>query len=139
MSFSFLPDLILPHLTDLTPELLLGRGIDFLMLDFDNTIVPYVTDVPTPEMEAWLREMMDSPVRICVVSNSHKPRVVEFCRRRGIDCITHAKKPFQRGIRQTVERYRSDRPRRTGRRPDLHGRAGRQLRRPHLHPYSGNQ
>jgi HAD superfamily phosphatase (TIGR01668 family) len=108
MSFSFLPDMILPHLTDLTPEQLRARGIDFLMLDFDNTIVPYITDIPTPEMEAWLERMKASPVRICVVSNSRKPRVVVFCRKYGIDCITHAKKPFQRGIRETVKKYRLD-------------------------------
>jgi len=105
MPFSLLPDLILPHLTDLTPEMLLSRGVDFLMLDFDNTVVPYVTDIPTPEMVAWLETMRASAVRLCVVSNSHKPRVVEFCRKYGLDCVTHAKKPFQRGIRETLSRF----------------------------------
>lgn len=105
MPFSLLPDLILPHLTDLTPEMLLSRGVDFLMLDFDNTVVPYVTDIPTPEMVAWLEAMRASAVRLCVVSNSHKPRVVEFCRKYGLDCVTHAKKPFQRGIRETLSRF----------------------------------
>lgn len=40
MPFSLIPKLILPSLTDLTPELLAARGVRFLMLDFDNTIVP---------------------------------------------------------------------------------------------------
>ena len=99
MPFSLIPKLILPSLTDLTPELLAARGVRFLMLDFDNTIVPYTTSEPTPEMAAWLGAMQASGIGLCVVSNSRKPRVVTFCEKYGLDCITHAKKPFSRGIR----------------------------------------
>ena len=105
MPFSLIPDLILPAATALTPEMLRARGVHFLMLDFDNTIVPYTTSVPTEEMTRWLRAMQASDIRLCVVSNSHKPRVVEFCKEYGLDCITHAKKPFQRGIRECLARF----------------------------------
>ncbi len=106
MAFSFLPSIIVPSITDLTPELLESRGIELLMLDFDNTIVPYTTNVPTPEMESWLRKMACSEkIKICVVSNSRKDRVKIFCKEYGIDCITHAKKPFSKGIRQCLQKY----------------------------------
>ena len=105
MPFSLIPDLILPALTDLTPQLLRARGIGLLLMDFDNTIVPYTTDVPTEPMQRWLREMQESGIRLCVVSNSKKPRVVEFCKTYGLDCITHAKKPFSRGIRACLVRF----------------------------------
>lgn len=105
MSFSFVPRLMTERLTDLTPQLLQSRGIDFLMMDFDNTIVPYTTDDPTEEMEQWLQGMLASPVGICVVSNSKRDRVVKFCQARGIPCITHAKKPFSKGIRACQERF----------------------------------
>ena len=105
MSFSLIPRLMADSLTDLTPQLLQTHGIQFLMLDFDNTIVPYTTNVPTPEMERWLREMQASSIGLCVVSNSRKNRVVEFCRARGIPCITHSRKPFQKGIRQCREQF----------------------------------
>ena len=36
---------------------LLEKGIRLLMMDFDNTIVPYTTDVPTKRMRSWLEEM----------------------------------------------------------------------------------
>lgn len=105
MAFSFLPTIIVDSVTDLTSEFLNSRGIALLMLDFDNTIVPYTTDVPTPQMERWLRNMMDSQVKICVVSNSKNDRVKKFCNRYGIDCITHAKKPFPKGIRECLAKY----------------------------------
>ena len=75
------------------------------MLDFDNTIVPYTTDEPTPEMQNWLNRMNASDIRLCIVSNSHNDRVPKFCRDRGLDCITHAKKPFPRGISRCLARY----------------------------------
>ena len=105
MPFSLIPDMILPSLTDLTPQALSARGIGLLLMDFDNTIVPYTTDIPTERMQRWLREMRESGIRLCVVSNSKKPRVQVFCRKYGLDCITHAKKPFQRGIRTAKEKY----------------------------------
>ena len=105
MSFSFLPKIIVDAATDLTPELLQSRNIRLLMLDFDNTIVPYTTNEPTENMAAWLKMMTESAVRVCVVSNSKRDRVKVFCKSYGIDCITHAKKPFQKGIRECLAKY----------------------------------
>ena len=108
MGFSLLPKIIVPALTDVTEELLRSRGIKLLMLDFDNTIVPYTTSVPTAKMENWLETMATSDIRLCVVSNSHKDRVKIFCEKYGIPCITHANKPFSKGIRECLERYQME-------------------------------
>ena len=105
MNFPFLPRLMTDALTDLTPDYLESQGIRLLMLDFDNTIVPYTTNDPTPEMEAWLQKMLDSPIQLCVVSNSKRDRVKIFCAARNIPCITHAKKPFSKGIRQCLAQF----------------------------------
>ena len=105
MAFSMLPSIIVDSVTDLTPDMLLERGIELLMLDFDNTIVPYTTDIPEPLMEQWLYDMKQSDVKICVVSNSKKDRVKIFCDKYGIACITHAKKPFTKGIRECLVKF----------------------------------
>lgn len=108
MKFSLLPKIIVPALTDVSPELLHRRSIKLLMLDFDNTIVPYTTSIPTEGMQAWLEAMVKSDISLCVVSNSHKDRVKIFCAQYGIDCITHANKPFSKGIRECLEKYQLD-------------------------------
>ena len=105
MSFSFLPDIILDSITELTPEFLKRRNIDLLMLDFDNTIVPYTTSIPTEAMSSWLNSMSNSDIRICIVSNSHKDRVKVFCDKYGLAFITGAKKPFSKGIVACLEKY----------------------------------
>lgn len=105
MPFSLLPKMMVPGITDLTEEILKNRKIRLLMLDFDNTIVPYTTSTPTEQMEQWLKTIKASEIALCVVSNSKKGRVKEFCRRYDIPCITHSRKPFPKGIRQCLKRY----------------------------------
>ncbi len=105
MPLSFLPEAIYPSLTAISPEKLLADGIQLLMLDFDNTILPYTADVATAPMCAWLKAAQASKLQLCVVSNSKNARVVVFCEKNGLDCITRAKKPFPRGIRECLSRY----------------------------------
>ena len=105
MKVSLLPKIIVPALTDVTEDLLRSRGIKLLMLDFDNTIVPYTTNMPTDQMHTWMETMVKSGVQLCVVSNSKKDRVKKFCVKYGIDCITHANKPFPKGIRECLSKY----------------------------------
>lgn len=105
MSFSFIPKALYPSLTAISPEELCQRGIRLLMLDFDNTIVPYTTDTPTPEMIRWLKSAQSSELQLCVVSNSRKTRVTKFCDQYNLPCITRAKKPFGKGISICMERY----------------------------------
>ena len=103
MSFSLLPRTIVPALPDLTPQKLRRWGVEVLMLDFDNTVVPYTTDVPTPTIRAWLHTMERNGIRLCVVSNSKKDRVRIFCEAWNIPCFTHCRKPSRQGILQAAE------------------------------------
>ena len=108
MSFSFLPKIIVESVTEISPRFLRERGIRLLMLDFDNTIVPYTTSIPTVEMSDWLKAMVQSEIEVCVVSNSKRDRVKVFCKAYDLPCITHAKKPFQKGIWECISRFQLD-------------------------------
>ena len=105
MPISFLPKVMTSGLTDLQPQWLKSQNIQLLMVDFDNTIVPYTTCVPTEQMSQWLQRMAQSDILVCIVSNSHNDRVPKFCREYGLECITHAKKPFSKGIRACLAKY----------------------------------
>lgn len=106
MTFPFLPWAITDALTDLDPQWLHRHGIRLLMLDFDNTIVPYTTDVPADAMRHWLRQAREAGILLCVVSNSRNDRVKRFCQAVDLPCITGAKKPGTSGIRRCMETYR---------------------------------
>lgn len=102
---SLLPKLIFHKLTDVTPEFLQHRGIRLLMLDFDNTMLPYTSRTPTPELLTWIDGMKRGGVRLCVVSNSKKNKAPFFCKAHRIACVTHSKKPTGKGIRQCLARF----------------------------------
>ena len=106
MPFPLLPTWKTEAITDIHADFLKAQGIRLLMLDFDNTIVPYTTNIPTDAVKQWLQTMKQSNLTVCVVSNSKNNRVPDFCKEYGIDCITRAKKPSRKGIRQCLTRYR---------------------------------
>ena len=105
MPISFLPAVMTDAVTDILPSWLKKQNIRLLMLDFDNTIVPYTTSIPTKDMTSWLEMMVSCDISVCIVSNSRNDRVPKFCRENGLDCITHAQKPFSKGIKECLAKY----------------------------------
>lgn len=108
MPLSFLPGIKTHALTDLTEEKLLSRGIHLLMMDFDNTIVPYTTDEPTEKMRDWLNAMNGSRVKIAIVSNSKNDRLIRFCDKYHLDYIMRAHKPSPKGLKECMDRFGFD-------------------------------
>lgn len=102
---SLLPKVIFHRLTDVTPVFLHQRGIRLLMLDFDNTMLPYTSRVPTQELLTWLDAMKRGGIQLCVVSNSKKNKAASFCTAHNIGCVTHSRKPTGKGIRRCLARY----------------------------------
>ena len=102
--FSLLPTYIFSAITDITTDFLKSRGISLLLMDFDNTMLPYTQNEPSEELLQWIRAMKGAGIELCVVSNSHKSRVPDFCEKYHISCVVHAGKPGTRGIRCAVER-----------------------------------
>ena len=105
MAFSLLPTWRAEDVTQVTPAFLQKKTIRLLMLDFDNTLIPYTTNTPTDAVLQWLREVSAVGITLCVVSNSKKSRVKEFCKKYGLHCVTHAKKPFSKGIKQCLAMF----------------------------------
>lgn len=103
MGFSLLPRVRAAALPDLTPARLQRMGIRAVLLDFDNTVVPYTTDIPTPAVRQWFADMQAAGLPVCVVSNSRKDRVQNFCDAMGLPCVRRAGKPSPRGVREAMD------------------------------------
>lgn len=101
----FFPDHIFPKITDIPPGFLKSRGISLLLMDFDNTMLPYTTDIPTQELLDWMKGMQEQGIGLCIVSNSHKDRVPKFSKAYGIPCVTHAAKPGTGGIKRAMKQF----------------------------------
>ena len=92
MPLSFLPRVMTQKLTDLTPDYLRQNGIRLLMLDFDNTMLPYTAKEPTQELLMWIDRMKRGGITLFVVSNSRKTKALDFCRAHNIGCVNRSKK-----------------------------------------------
>ena len=101
----FLPDFVFRKLTDIPPSFFAERGLKLILLDFDNTMLPYTTNVPSRELLDWMERMKAAGITLCIVSNSRKARVPAFSETYGVACVTRAAKPDTRGIREAMERF----------------------------------
>lgn len=106
---SFLPKYIFPKITDIPPSFFTEKGIGLVLLDFDNTMLPYTVDEPPQELLQWLKTMKEAKIQLCIVSNSHKQRVPNFSKQYDILCVTGAKKPGTKGIDEAIAKFRAKR------------------------------
>ena len=103
MAFSLLADVEVQSITELGPDWFRETGIRLMLLDFDNTIVPYTTLEPSGAFCDWLERTRGAGITVMVVSNSRKGRRVPgFCEARGIPWIKRAGKPNPKGIRAAM-------------------------------------
>lgn len=93
-----MPDALFDHYYDLTPAYLLQCGVRVLLLDIDNTLVPYEQPVPDSALRAWLGALADAGIAVAFVSNNHADRVTLFNRELGLPAYPDAKKPLKRTV-----------------------------------------
>ena len=105
---SFLPKFIFKEITDISPEFLAEQGISLLLMDFDNTMLPYTTNVPTEKLLCWIDGMKEAGVTLCIVSNSHKNRIPDFSQKYDVHCVVRAGKPGRKGILRAMREFEMD-------------------------------
>ncbi len=87
------PEHVAAAATDLDPAVLAGEGIRGLILDLDNTIVPWGQASPAPAVVAWVDRLREKGLRVCIVSNGFSRRVREIGRILGLPVVGWALKP----------------------------------------------
>lgn len=103
MAFSPIADFEFRAITELTPQWFHENHIRLMLLDFDNTMIPYRVTEPDEGFLRWLRETRAAGVQVMVVSNSRKSRRVPgVCDPLEIPWIKHAGKPNPKGIRRAM-------------------------------------
>lgn len=103
MKFSAVPKYIFRAITDISPNFLALRGINFLMLDLDNTIAPYSRHSPSEAVKRWIQTLRASGAGLFIVSNSRRARrVTDFADALGVGYIGRARKPSVAGIMQAL-------------------------------------
>lgn len=84
------------------------RGINVLLTDLDNTLVPWRSYDIAPETVTWINDAAKQGMKLCIVSNTRAgKRLRELAASLGIPCVKRGLKPRRGGFRQALELLRA--------------------------------
>jgi hypothetical protein len=92
------PDRAVASVADLDPVILLGGGIRGIILDLDNTIVPWGEAAPPTFVREWVRRVRAGGLRGCIVSNNSRGWVAQVGEILGLPVVGWALKPLPFGF-----------------------------------------
>lgn len=98
----FYPDLMAKRIQDIDLGLLLRNGIKGLVLDIDNTLVPYHAKEADENALAWIDRVKASGLKVCIVSNASRKRVIKFNEKLKLFAIHRASKPGSKAFRKAA-------------------------------------
>ncbi len=96
------PEYMCPSFLSITPDFLLAEGISALLLDVDNTLIPYEVERPTEEVRAWLDLLKENGIRVAFVTNNKKKRLREFADGLNIPAYHLCCKPSPHKLRRAI-------------------------------------
>lgn len=108
---SRIPNYYVNSVFDIDLEFLKNEGINNILLDLDNTILPRDRDEIPEEIQAWVLNLKAQGFKICLVSNNWQSRILEVAGHLGLEIVTKAVKPlppaFLLGLRRLGARPRN--------------------------------
>jgi len=100
----FCPTSTAPSLPEVDVDDLRSKGIEFLILDLDNTIVAWQRSNVSDEVIRWVRDARESGMKLCVASNTRNPRrLSEIAGMLGIPFVCRAAKPRRKAFRTAMD------------------------------------
>lgn len=103
MKHPLLPDYDFNTYQGVTPEFIKSLGKTCVLCDIDNTLVPYDMPDPTKEVCEWARNMVDSGIKLILVSNNDKERVERFNKDIGVPCLYKSGKPSRKTVKNAMK------------------------------------
>lgn len=96
----FLPNKQMISIFELKPEDLKEVGMKGLIIDLDNTLIPWNKAFATEEVKDWFELFISSEIELLVISNNQVDRVTTFAYPINMPYIGRAKKPFPTAFKQ---------------------------------------
>lgn len=100
----FCPKLSAQSVEEIDVEFVTRRGLKALILDLDNTLVPWHGREVRPAVTEWVARMQAAGISLCIVSNTHRPsRLKELAQILGVGWVPSGGKPRRRGFLRAME------------------------------------
>jgi uncharacterized protein len=88
------PDLYLRSVNDIDVGALRAEGIDTMLMDLDNTLLPRDTSVIPDDLKRWAASLADQGLKVVLVSNNWHERVHVVAQELGFMLVAKAVKPL---------------------------------------------
>ncbi len=99
----FAPDTCVRKVQEVAPQWLVRRGIKGILLDLDNTLLAWTSEVIPADISAWLQSVKAAGVKACIVSNTYRrTRLASLSAPLGIPYVAQAGKPRKKGFLEAV-------------------------------------
>jgi len=100
---AMIPDITVKKVTDIPFDELKAKGIDTVLLDFDNTLGPDHATEPDEYGYEVIRMLKSKGFKLCLVSNAKSGRSSGIAKLLDIPCVTYAHKPRPDGINRALK------------------------------------
>ncbi|MCE5285376.1 MAG: YqeG family HAD IIIA-type phosphatase [Pelosinus sp.] len=97
------PDQVADSIGEIDIVSLADKGFKGVIIDLDNTIIPWAGSAMQPEIIQQLMHFRTQGFKMCLLSNNRPRRVQEIAASLGIPFVSKATKPLKRGFRQALE------------------------------------
>lgn len=106
-----LPDHYYRSVLDVDLDQLRSEGVETLLIDLDNTILPRDTGEMAEELSEWASALLGKGFRVCLVSNNWYAHVKRIADRFGFLIVSKALKPLPFGFMTAIRRLGTSRKR----------------------------
>lgn len=98
----FQPDLMVDGVHQVSAELLAELGVQGVLIDLDDTLLPSTGDALDAASEAWVRGLQRAGIPIVILSNGERGRVARLAERFGIEALALSGKPLRSAFRRAL-------------------------------------
>ena len=104
------PSQVVESVRELSPESLKAKGIEAVITDLDNTLVPWRHYEIMPGVVEWLAALEVAGIKICIASNTiHTERLKQLAETMNIPFVDRVQKPRTGGFLRAMKLMRSGR------------------------------
>ena len=96
----FTPDLRVNAAYEVGPDLLAERGIEGLLIDMDDTVLPSRADTVAPRYRSWIEHLLTRGLRLVIFSNGERGRTLALGKSLGVTALPLVGKPFRFAFRR---------------------------------------
>lgn len=104
----FIPDMYQKSIYHIDYDKLQDNGIKCLLIDLDNTCVPYKDKEPNKKLIDLFETLKDMDFKIIIFSNALKGRIKPFKDILNVDCLARANKPYKKNFLKVIKLFNYD-------------------------------